>query len=422
VLPEENGSSGGSRLRETLGRMAAWAAVALGIAVAARICLQYPPHPSDEDNYVAVVERLERGEAWPVSGPAFVWIVRMLSLLTHLETAQALPLFALVSAGLIPPLLFLFYRCGGMKAQEASTAIALLMTSGYFLAPLLEGRPQQWGMVLLLATVGSFQRLWNRPRGRDCLVSAGMYGLTFSYHILSFLVCNLQLAGTLFLHSAGSGRFRVLWLGLLAGFGVLFWSDWGPYAAMRQDMIDYQLRAVSWPLAAGAVLGCGALAYPFAARWRSVARWIASIPATAYYASLLSMLGAAFVWQLYLLPPESLHIYRGSALRFVLLQSGDLCYGLLFLRGCRKMLAECASGFYLQQSILLMALGAAVLSASVFLGDKNGMIRVMNDWMLFSAPVAVVGWRALGGSWQRRLRWTWPLLVTGSLFHAAGFP
>ena len=70
-------------------------ALAVGLAFAAlawamRTYGGYPTCPNDETNWIEIARQLDTGAHWPVSGPAFIELVRLLSNEINIKHAQAL--------------------------------------------------------------------------------------------------------------------------------------------------------------------------------------------------------------------------------------------------------------------------------------------------------------------------------------------
>ena len=395
--------------------------VGLCLSLVARGCLGYPRCPGDEGNWALILQWLDQGIAWPVSGPGFVWVVQQLSLAMGWGHDFSLALLGMLAAAAIPMLLYGLYRYSGLQSRAAAGGVAWLMVSSYFLGPLLEARPQQWGMILLLMSLLTFQRLEVRLNPLTSGLFLMAYGLLFFVHILSFMVLNGLLAIQLFLVWVHGGRIwpaAVIWLAVVGLAAIGLAVEAGPYRIMMQDMRHFHFRDLSWwglvavmPLAIAAV---------FVVR--------RSKPLVMFHIANLSMgrlllLGGGALLlagglQALLAPPQYLAAYQGDLWRFLLVQGGNLIFALCFVCGLWKAATERISEpVFLSAALGMMVLGALVLFLSPWLGDKNGMIRIINYWMLFAAPVAWEGLGTMPARVRQGLVLSWPFWVAISLFH-----
>ncbi len=398
-----------------------WGGVGLGLALLARQGFGYPHCPGDEGKWVAILEWLDQGIAWPVSGPGFVWVTQRLSTAVGLHYDAILPLSGTVMAGLVPPLLYGLYRCSGLSCGSASGSMACLMVSSYFLGPLLEARPQQWGMVPVMAALILYRRLESGVRPLPGVMFLSVYGLTFLTHLLSFIVLN----GLLGIRSLWTG-FRgvgvrsvtaLWWLGLgLAVMGLM--GEEGPYRIMLQDLRQYHFHRVPWVWLTFSLVMAGGVIWMV---WRWFPTWGSSTTGLSMNKALVVGWGgllAVGLLQAWLAPPQYLAPYQGELWRFLLVQSGNILFALSFFLGVWKTWNhDTQASFYLSMSVEAMVLGMVVLGLSPWLGDKNGLIRVMNYWILFAAPVAWEGLGVVSPRIRLGLLLTWPVWVGISLVH-----
>jgi len=395
-------------------------------ALVSRWWLGYPRCPSDERNWLAILERLDQGVDWPVSGPGFVWGVRRLARATGLDYGEMLPLLAVFGAAAIPLALLHLYRRAGLSPEGAAGSAALLLASSYFLGPLLEARPQQWGMVLVLLVLLGYRRMERRPVPPVVGLFLLGYGGLFLYHILSFMILN----GLLGIHVALNwicgrrpGRPELWWLAGAAGALAVLLSDGGPYRVMLQDLRQYHFRHLSWPLP---VAGLSVLVAALVSLRRRRFRIRFPRPQWGLRGFLLVGAGVllfAGTLQAWFAPPQYLAAYQGSPWRFLLVQSGNLVFGLCFVWGAWQVVERGGDWpFFFRAALYAMALGALVLLLSPWLGDKNGMIRIMNYWMLPAAPVAWAGLGRMPPALRRVVVLGWPLWLGASLLHVTRPP
>jgi hypothetical protein len=83
-------------------------------------------------------------------------------------------------------------------------------------------------------------------------------------------------------------------------------------------------------------------------------------------------------------------LYKNSYLYLGLFESGNILFGALFLLGLRKQIAKHkTNNMFFEYSMILMLIGAVMILASLFFpgGFNNGLIRIINYWTLFAAPI-----------------------------------
>ena len=303
--------------------------------------------------------------------------------------------------------------------SRPSSVLLALCTSTYFLAPLLESRPQQWGQVLVLlgVTLG-----WRAINGLGAWWPYAMVlVMTAGVHILSFAIlvaCSLVFWGTL--HVLQKSTFPVFFRlapCLLAGL-VIFLLPEGPYASMLDDISRHHWQgvqafnapAVALGLVVGALVGALLLMRQPITRMANAALASLDKCPTAVLPALALLALAALVVQAVILPAEAWRPYRGSILLFGISQIGNLFFlGLLVcgLVAARKSyLLGRDQGLIQTHIILLLAMGviaAAALLFSFWTLHTNWLLRVLNYGILFMAPFAAMG---LSQIKNQSVKWT----------------
>lgn len=393
------------------------------LALAARTWGGYPNCASDEHNWVFISHEVARGVNWPISGPwHFGWVQKLAST-QGLAHERAMAMMGLFSVPVL--LLVMGYAYHLQGVCRPGSLVLVLCTSTYFLAPLFESRPQQWGQVLVLlgVTLG-----WRAINGLGAWWPyALVLVLTAGVHILSFAIlvaCSLIFWSLLYglQKSTPPVAFRMASC-LLAGL-VLFFLPEGPYASMVDDVSRHHWRgvktldasAVVWGLVvvglAGAVL---LLRQQLFRRLASAA--LASLDK--HPAAVVSALGflalALLVLQAGMLPAEAWSPYGGSILLFGISQSGNLFFiGLLAwgLVAARKSYLQGRDQALIHtHTVLLLAMGVitvAALLVSYWTLHTNWLLRVLNYGTLFMAPFAAMG---LSQIKNRSVQWTLLLLM-----------
>jgi len=392
------------------------------LAFAARTWGGYPNCASDEHNWVFISHEVARGVDWPISGPLHFGWVQMIASTGGLAHERAMAMIGLFSVPIL--LLVMGYAYHLQGVSRPGSVLLALCTSTYFLAPLLESRPQQWGQVLVLLGVTLGWRAINGlgawwPYALVLVMTAGV-------HILSFAIlvaCSLVFWGTLYvLQKSTFPVFFRLAPCLFAGL-VIFLLPGGPYASMLDDISRHHLHGVQALNAPAVALGLvvGALAVALLLLRQHLKRManaaLASLdkrPAAILPALALLAL-ATLVLQAVILPAEAWSPYRGSIFLFGISQSGNLFFfGLLVcgLIAARKSYLQGRDQALIQtHTILLLAMGVIAVAALLFSFwtlHTNWLLRVLNYGTLFMAPVAAMG---LSQIKNRSVKWTLLLLM-----------
>ncbi|ARU03642.1 hypothetical protein CCO03_02125 [Comamonas serinivorans] len=411
----------------------------------------YPRCPGDEAAWVQIVQSLDRGEPWPVSGPGYLAAVDAMGELFGQAAAEAIPAWGTGSVFVLALTLLRIYR--QMQPLPPWLALAALALSSHFWAPLLESRPQQWGQVLVLLGSWLCWRWLNGRAGGGAFFA--VLAVTALTHLLSHAVL-LWVCAALVLVRGGQEQARrqrrLAGLALLLSVAVYLLPQ-GPYAAMLHDVWAHHLpRLTPQRLLGGAGLAMAStipLAIVFHRQRRHTSyhdhhlwQTLATKPRPCALA-LVGLTGAALSGQALLLPPEAWQPYGGSPARFAGLQAGNLALALCFLVGLVVCLqaqrrpgalpADAPAGLRGQRSTraghlpplaarflaiclpALAALAGVLLLASLWLLHTNWLLRLLNYGLLFGAPLMAVGLSQAAQRWPRGFAWPLGALVGVSL-------
>ncbi|MCB1777596.1 MAG: hypothetical protein KDI50_09175, partial [Candidatus Competibacteraceae bacterium] len=154
----------------------------------ARWTLGYPLCGTDEQNYLDIFAWLDNGGVWPISGPGYAELIFALRHGMGWETPSTVVTVAAVNSILVLPLgLWLWYRFSLGESRWAWRCLPWLFAGSYFIGPWLEGRPQQFGM--LLAATGAWLAHRDLAKRGYCGIAFFLLWLgCFGYHALSFVV------------------------------------------------------------------------------------------------------------------------------------------------------------------------------------------------------------------------------------------
>ena len=374
---------------------------------------------NDESRYLQIVFRVGQGEAWPVSGPAFVALVTQVGRTFDVSQQSALGLTGLFGCfALIATVCFLYAR---WVPQAAFAALCALACSTYFWASLSQSRPQLLGGVLLLWAAALMRAVMRGGlRSRRwwwglCLACVAVGGLAASVHIFSFFVIASLgaacVAGT-FLGAPQERAWRLLCLlaPVLLGSAIVFWPG-GMYALLLKDIRFTHLQHSERVLTLSMLVlllfaGLSTLIRRYAARrgqryivWSSLAADLLSHSKPDRVIAALGLLvGAAIGAQAVLLPARYLAAYGDSMPDFLVSQLGNTVFCIFFLSGLHEVLLQINARTVSPElwDIVVLVTGFGVialglLAASTGLLDTNWMLRMVDFFVLVAAPVVGVG-------------------------------
>jgi len=369
-------------------------AVGVLISYTARFVFQYPYYcPTDETTYLRIINILLSGEPWPVSGPGFVDLNLLLGSFFGLGINDASLLIGFIVSSIYPLTIFILYRILLKDDMAALFAVLSLIMSSYFLAPMLESRPQQIGCLLLTVTVFL---LVKKDLDRNKIVLTGAFILiTLYYHLLSFLILIGILS--LYLYTEKKPLFKnnkLIFLVLMTFVGIILATILGLYEVMLQDILKNQLN--NWPLFLSFLLLIFFLAIllrtPVLYVSDNVISCFESISYRAKVSVVFSLFTMAGFIQLLYLPEGSLSSFKDSSVNFFTLEFGNAVFGILFVFGFCLRKGEIFSSLEIMRklSFLILIMGFFSLVMSFYMLNSNWMIRMINYWIIFAAPFAAV--------------------------------
>ncbi len=386
----------------------------------------YPRCPNDEVAWAAILTELERGVDWPISGPLFVWLARLVAQLGDLPPSAALAVLGVLAVPLL--LSLLFWADGRLAPLGRGWSLAALATTSYFWAPLLESRPQQWGQFLVLAGSVAFWQAW---RGRlPWWPFVAAFLLTALFHLLSLAIlfcCVLALwAFFVFVRrERGPATLAQPLLAMCCAL-LLVTMPGGPYQTSLADIREHHLL---WRLSALSVVLGMLFLLALCPLWllrQRVGRylmraWDGLVRRVLHELDVqpkrvlgsIAVLTLFFVLaQAWLLPAASWQPYHGSWGVFLVAQSGNLFFLAMLLGGLVEMRRLYITGKAHEQIEITLVLSTAMallafvaLAGSLAMLHTNWMLRVINYALLVVAPLAALGLqRWVSGSRHPELR------------------
>lgn len=362
---------------------------------------------TDEGNYLEIITKLQNGRTFPLSGPLYVWVVEQFQWLLDASLIQSLPFYALISTSILPALFFLFYyhiitheslSLGlslGDNALFAFICVLMLLSSSYFIWPMIEGRPQQFGFLLMVVVLYLYYRQLLNASLFQFVALILLSSVLFYYHILSFIFF-ISIASMLwfwlYINKQCSLLSILLPVFVLCVSVFVFTETEGVYYRLYMNLFSFHLKDINLQLAG---IGIGLLISTAFLLQKQIL-YLVNLFRTAlyskYFVALLIIFSfAALMIQLYLLGSDVLYFYRDSIIIFIVFQLGNLfflvCYffGLYYLNKQDKV-----NQFFVVGSVLFLILAVFSMLISFYLGDKNLLIRLLSYWVLLASPVASV--------------------------------
>lgn len=375
----------------------------------------YPICHNDEVNWIGIAHQLDAGVRWPVSGPAFINLVRMLSEQLRLSHTQSISIVGVVVVFVSMSSLLWGYRKLAV-ADSTTTFVGLALTS-YFWAPLMESRPQQWGQMLVFLGVICAWLWLHRQGGWAVILIMPCIAVThiLSHAILVFLCGILVIADFLEKRPLTWRHFSLL-LVAVASMGIYVWPL-GPYAAMLADLERVQMKRLlqAGPYLVVLPLFTGMALMWIQRKWHWRPSWSEAVAAslerrrTATGLGLLCLIFTALAIQAYLLPVQAWLPYGGSMLRFLVFQLGNVMFAIFFVvgiyglvEGLRTQRFDPVMGrLLIWVLIAFTTLALLSIAASWWLLDTNWFLRVLNYGIFFAAIVTAVGISSATKTWSR---------------------
>jgi len=359
------------------------------------------PEPSDEALYVLIIKDVINGMDPPVSGPCFVYLILFFKYMTGWSVDSITALFGLFVGSVFLLVLYFIYRKIGASLEDAILSSVFVLGTSYFLWPMIEARPQQLGMLLVL-TGGSLYYLYMK-KGEHLVPFLVICLLTFIFHILSFIVLGtlvLLMWWSYYLQDKGQMK-KVIWPAMMLIAGMLiFISPFPLYSSMNGGVkwmlanshIDFILKDYVIPLILSITVIISVLLTYYMKKKRVMERFLdlcrnnTVIIVPVFIVALFIILTVQFILN------KDVHSskYRGSLLLFLLMQAGNLVFGGLFLKGYFSYIRKGQfDDPYFRFVSILMFMGMISILFSLFLpiNFNNWAIRIMNYWTLFAVPL-----------------------------------
>lgn len=357
---------------------------------------------SDESNYISLLYLIKNGEFAVVSGPGYIFLIQILNYISNIEFINLVPLSAFFVTTIYLFVVYILYKTEIKNTKYVLLSCMLLLSTSYFLWPIIEARPQQIGMILFFISSLFFYKYLQKEK--YFLPFIITYFLTFIFHILSFFV----LSGSVFLISywrylKKQDNFKRLFY-LIIIFSLcmfLFTRNWFIYSTMSRGVLAL---LVNFPLCllnklqitifAFIFVICAVILLTYFLRKSNFTNHIDNFikkPISLFLLFLLIILSLFIQYRL----GSDLYssLYLNSLPYFIFFQLGNIFFGIMYLLGLSFLIKENkTNNIFFTNSFALMVLGALIIIPSLAFpsGFANGLIRIINYWTLFAAPIALI--------------------------------
>lgn len=385
---------------------------------------------SDEAIYIDILTSEGGGKYHPVSGPGFRYLVLFIHDITSIEIAKIVAGFATLVCMIYLIPLFLVYDHIQDRIKNAGLACVFLLITSYFLWPMLEGRPQQVGMLIYFVSVVMFYFYLHEKKFQ--IVFIILFFIAFVYHLLTFMLISTSV--------------------------FLIW--WWEYSRNRSDIKTLTFPAIVFLICLASLVPgllyekmVGSIVWTFEhSALEPIAHPIFIVVVALVPFFLLTLIGAflrkrdildramdltkkyskqisivvaiavvlAIVIQYWINSETYSYKYRNNFMLFILFQLGNVAFGIAFIAGLYKFLKRDEKpNVFLQASLSLMVVGGAIIIPSLVLpvGFNNWFIRVINYWTLMAAPIALISLEYVPKRFKRYLVVLIPLLFVLSLIN-----
>ena len=358
--------------------------------------------PSDEALYVSLIKEVSNGMEPPISGPGFVYLILLINSISGWPIEEITATFGLFIGSVFLLVLYFVYKESMGSREEAVYSCVLILCTSYLLWPMIEARPQQLGMLLVL--IGGYFYHTYLSKGKYLVPLIILCLFTFIFHILSFLILMGLVILLWWFHYLDdrANLKEVIWPAFVLISGVvIFIGPFSIYSSMNKGVI-WMLRKSDLNFMQNSHFLVIIL----------IISILIAVPLTRYLKKKkiivkLRDLGKKHVGKIMLFIIVALIIvltvqfilnndihskkYRGSLLFFILFQLGNIFFGALFLKAYFKSIKDGRFDdpfFRFASIIMLMGMVSLFLSLFLPLNFNNWMIRMINYWTVFAAPMA----------------------------------
>jgi hypothetical protein len=383
---------------------------------------------TDEANYFMKYYECQYNSDCMVSGAGYVDLIKIFYEFFPGIQSNGLFLFSIIITTLYLPLLYLIFNLILKDQFLAYFSAILLLTTNYFIFPIVEGRPQQIGMFLTLVAVYYFNYFFLEESNTSSkLIFFGILGLVFYVHLLSFFITLLILVALIGSHYLNGKDYikesAFLFVSSLV-YLILFGIGLGPYASMGKGIkfalggssnILIQLVSDFSPFSYLLIYGFAFVTFlaliiglrsPYLKLKNIIIKKVSQKKLEIFALLIYLVLVVGFVQYILRADVYSV-VYNNSLLLFLFFQVGNAVFAILYILALlnitskKKSKLDLSFFWYASLSLAIIGFGGLILSVVLPVNFDNWALRIINYFVIFSAPL--VGGYVLSISNKKRL-------------------
>lgn len=356
---------------------------------------------SDESAYIQLIDIILKGQEGHVSGPAYIYTIILLGKITSIPPEYIMIFFGCLIGIIGSFIIFIFYDKIIKNKTYSFFSVITLLTTSYFIYPLIEARPTQVGLFLITITSFFFYKHFYEKKDINKIILFSLYFITFCMHILSFAILNCIIFGLL-LWGIADKKVHIKKIFLPIIFILItipiYISKLSPYNGNYRDIYGHMIEPTIRNLGIKiiflpAILFVGTIFIIFFLKYISNFEKEKDKKIKLFFYILLLGAFLALAIQFKLNYITYFKVYHYSLIFFLVFQIGNIIFGTLYLLGIKEILNNSLKqDFFFKSSIILILAGIISLIISINLGwgFNNLMIRILNYWVIFAAPIAYI--------------------------------
>jgi hypothetical protein len=359
-----------------------------------------------------------------VSGSGYLYLLEVLKKLNNFDIITTIGVFSSIISLLYPLIIYGNYHFLFKNHKFSFLSLIPLLFSSYFIFPMIEGRPQQIGMLLVLSFFIFYYKFIDTNNRNSAFVYYYLCFIliiiTFVIHILSFF-----LLFTLFYLNSLVTSFliktnKIKLIGLILPFTLCF-----IYFFISNSIFNATSGAIKWSLMQSSNILIRYIGNNF--RELGVIITILSaiflIPLTKlvensgknlhtlflrarelilkykkYIFIFLIVITLFFILLqfIYLINTAETAVYKRSILLYSILNIGNFLFGIFYLRAIIRFLENFKSSkqlmylFSISLILTLIIASGILISYSMLPNFNNFGIRFINYWTIFSSPIVAI--------------------------------
>ena len=373
---------------------------------------------TDEANYLANYYECNVESDCSLSGPGYGSLLELFYSLFPSFLSSGLYIFSLIITTITLPFIFLIINRVTKNISASYLATIFLLSTNYLIYPLIEGRPQQIGMLFVVLVIYYFWFIYNETN--DYFKQIFLFVLLtalYYFHMISFLItiaiC-ICLSAIIYLNNKKEKLSNII---SLLSYGlfmiILFGFEAFPYSEVSQNVkysfnqssslflttlnMAYPLPLIlAYLITALVLIICIILLKNKAKKIMNLVPNFINKNKFYFFIFLTYIILFAFFFQFVIRSDIYLGVYNNSFLLMLLLQIPNIIITLVFVYVLTYLIKikddVLNSSFFMNISFCYIILGAITLALSLVMTTNfdNWMIRVINYSLFFIIPFMVL--------------------------------